>query len=242
MTQPNYGNPSWATPPAAAAPAAPAQYTIGQVVNGHRFTGTGWEPVQAAPPPPPAAMAPPPPPPGPPGAPQFAPPPGVPAGLAPQGNAAQMIAAGGGFSGVGDAKTFQSGNYYPLGEFVIVVEEVKANISQNPKSMGAPQMIIIATVESSTVPTAVGGKYSHVINVGKFGKPDVKGFIGACLGADPGRPEQLEAINAQGGFNEAAIVQICGAGQPFKGRRLRLVTRMNGKNTFTKHMYSPIAG
>lgn len=265
MTQPNYGTPAWAQGAPAAAP-APTTYTVGQVVNGHMFNGTGWVPAPPAPPPPaPAQVAPPPPPPAayapppnpgptaamgvPPGftpaAPVYGAPPGVPAGFAPrvpQGDAAALIAAGGGFAGVGDAKTFARGTPFPLGEFVIDVIEVKANISQNPKSQGAPQMIIISEVVSSTVPTAIGGTYSQVINVSKFGKPDVKGFIGACLGADPGRPEQLEALNAQGAFSEASIIQICGPSQPFGGkkRRLRLVTFLNKSGNFTKHQYSPM--
>ena len=260
MTQ-QFTPPPWqqtlpAAPPPAPAPAAPPpalpQYQIGQVVNGHQLTPTGWVPVPAGPPAAPTPVAPP----------AWA---NVPTPTAAPAMGGSLASA---FGNVADAETFSKNGFFPA-DFAgwTKVETVKAICPTKGKNKG--QLLIIVEVEvvqSNTATVPQGVKRDQVIKFLPYGEGDMKAVIGAAAGfastqfeeAKQLQPQHLDALLGQtpgtlaayfgskserervgGLFAPATLEFICGEKNPLRGRVMGLTTTMNAGKTFTKHNWTP---
>ena len=185
---------------------------------------------------------------GTPATPQFPPQGYTPPGYTPP-NAAP---APGRFGAVENAEVISKSPLLGVGNFKLQIEEFKAVESKKPGKVGKLFLVVEFTIlESDSTANPVSTKAAHVIDINGFGAGDAKAVIGASLGADPARPEQMDALAQRGAFASAAIEQICSPANPLRGRVVRArgwdkpvkagPTPQNPRGVFTKIDYSAAA-
>lgn len=160
-----------------------------------------------------------------------------------------MSSFSGKFKGIEDAKVYnRTGQYFKAGQYRVRINAVK----WVPASVGSKEFFIVETkvLASNNPEIAVGSERSHVIDMsGVMGLPNVKGFVAAVSGVDPGlttvNDEVAKYWSTQVGEHigfEKICELICSDANPLKGEEMELecfdVTTKSG-DPFTKHVWAP---
>lgn len=106
------------------------------------------------------------------------------------------------FAGLGDAKIFESGTYFEVGEHKIEVEKVL--FKKTRKSGDA--IIVECKVHASNVPDAIGARrtWMQTLRDTDIGFSNLLAFLLACSGAKSGTPEEKAVrTNAETILSEA---------------------------------------
>jgi len=128
----------------------------------------------------------------------------------------------------------------------VQIEELKAIESRDPAKLGHIMIVIECSILQSNVPGVVAGnRYAQVLDLMKYGKPDLKAILTALHGGRPGDPQWEQHLGQQGIYEPPAIVHFTGPTNPLRGRKLALTTvdqesrKTPGKH-FTKHNWLPV--
>ncbi len=138
------------------------------------------------------------------------------------------------FAGIGEAEVGGGGVYFLAGIYKVELVKVFAK-----KSRKGDDLFIVETkiLESDNEERAVGSSCSWVVSLKHDAAlGNIKGFIAAANGIDPGDKDQ---VNAE--VNEDAVEMACSSDNPLEGTVLplecnQIKTRAGGD--FTLHIWS----
>jgi hypothetical protein len=152
------------------------------------------------------------------------------------------------FAGIEEAKVFKTGQYFKPGLYTVKIKAVKWVVG----SVGKKEFVVIETevLESNNPEVPVGGERSQVIDYSSvMGQPNVKAFVAAASGVDPGSSNVNDEVSAYWSKTvgehlsfEAICDLIVSDTNPLEDVVLGLecveVTTKSG-DPFTKHSWQP---
>jgi len=147
--------------------------------------------------------------------------------------------------GIAGAQPRVGGNYIPVGEHVLSVEQVKTY---------QKYLIVEFNVLASTVPNLPPGTvWSLSMEMGHqymYGEREAKSLFSALLGADPGNLGQVQALEGQGAFSQQCFAEMMAPNQPMRGSKVKCSawakatrggpTPTNKSGTVTRYSWMPV--
>lgn len=139
------------------------------------------------------------------------------------------------FSGVGDAKVSQGGVYFLPGQYLVEIVKCFAMNSRKREDLFIVECMIL---ESDCFERPVGSKASWIVNFKHDASlGNIKGFLAACNGIDPGNDALV---------NQEITEDVCEYAvhdeNPLAGTRVKLAataTKTKAGNDFTLHFWDP---
>jgi hypothetical protein len=151
------------------------------------------------------------------------------------------------FTGMKDAKVGQGGVYFLEGKYRVKVAKVFMLGSRKSGDLFTVEAVILA---STNPQRPVGLKGTWQVKMGQdMSLPNIKGFLAACNGANPGNDKEvLDCFTDKAGndVSEETAEMAVGDDNPLAGVEVDLTVVMittKGKGLpFSKHEWSPVRG
>ncbi len=141
------------------------------------------------------------------------------------------------FEGVEGAKVGQGGVYFLAGNYLVEVEKVLAKRSRKKEDLFIVEAGIL---ESDNAQRKAGSSASWIVNFKHDAAlGNIKGFLAACNGIDPGDRAKVDEE-----ITEDVCEYAVDDENPLSGTRVKLscvMTQTKAGGDFTLHLWSPVA-